>query len=99
MDRPLVARLARPLALPLPGRQAAVRACQSVAAVHVAPSFPHGLRIEVVQRSAVAALVVGGVRTAVSSDGIALGMGLASGSLPTVAAVHEPITGARVGGT
>jgi len=79
--------------------RAAVRAYPTVAAVHVVPSFPHGLRIEVVQRSAVAALVVGGVRTAVSSDGIALGAGLLSASLPTVAAVHEPMTGARVGGT
>jgi cell division protein FtsQ len=81
------------------GLQSSVRAYPSVAAVHVAPSFPHSVRIEVVQRSAVAALVVGGVRTAVSSDGIALGAGLLSDSLPTVAAVHEPMTGARVGGT
>ncbi len=79
--------------------QAAVRAFPSVAAVHATASFPHGLRIEVVQRTAVAALVTGGVRTAVSADGIALGTGLLSGALPTVAAVHEPATGARVQGT
>ncbi|HEV3319012.1 MAG TPA: FtsQ-type POTRA domain-containing protein [Solirubrobacteraceae bacterium] len=55
-----------------------------VRTVRVHPSFPHGLRIEVVERPPVAALVVGGVRTAVAADGVVLGAGYLSGSLPLV---------------
>jgi cell division septal protein FtsQ len=79
--------------------RAAVASYPSVAGLRVTSSFPHGLRVAVLQRDAVAALVVGGTRTAVSADGIALGPGLLSSSLPTVAAVHEPIMGGRVAGT
>ena len=41
-------------------------------------SFPHGLRIEVVEQPPVAALVAGGVRTAVAADGVVLGPALLS---------------------
>jgi cell division septal protein FtsQ len=79
--------------------RAAVASYPSVATVRATGSFPHGLHVTVVQRGAVAALVVGGTRTAVSADGVALGPGLLSSSLPTVAAVHAPMTGARVAGS
>ncbi|HEX3511144.1 MAG TPA: cell division protein FtsQ/DivIB [Solirubrobacteraceae bacterium] len=79
--------------------KSAVAAYPSVAGLKVTSSFPHGLHVTVLQREAVAALVVGGTRTAVSADGIVLGPGLLSASLPTVAAVHEPAGGGRVTGT
>lgn len=47
-------------------------------------SFPHGLRIELVEQPPVAALVVGGARTAVAADGVVLGPGYLSSSLPLV---------------
>jgi cell division protein FtsQ len=64
--------------------RAAVAAYPIVGAVRVHPSFPHGLRIEVVERPPVAALVVSGASTAVAADGVVLGPGFLSGSLPLV---------------
>jgi cell division protein FtsQ len=64
--------------------RAAVAAYPIVGAVNVHPSFPHGLRIEVVERPPVAALVVNGTSTAVAADGIVLGPGFLSSSLPLV---------------
>ena len=64
--------------------QAAVAAYPIVGAVRVHPSFPHGLRIEVVERAPVAALVVNGAGTAVAADGVVLGPGFLSSSLPLV---------------
>ncbi len=64
--------------------RAAVAAYPIVGAVKVHPSFPHGLRVEVVERPPVAALVVGGASTAVAADGVVLGPGFLSGSLPLV---------------
>jgi cell division protein FtsQ len=64
--------------------RAAVAAYPIVGAVRVHPSFPHGLRIEVIERPPVAALVVGGAQTAVAADGVVLGPGFLSGSLPLV---------------
>lgn len=43
-----------------------------------------------------AALTVGSWRTAVAADGVVLGPALLSGSLPTLAGVSEPVTGARL---
>jgi cell division protein FtsQ len=64
--------------------RAAVAAYPIVGAVRVHPSFPHGLRIEVVERPPVAALVVNGASTAVAADGVVLGPGFLSSSLPLV---------------
>lgn len=64
--------------------RAAVASYPIVGAVRVHPSFPHGLRIEVIERLPVAALVVGGAQTAVAADGVVLGPAYLSGSLPLV---------------
>jgi cell division protein FtsQ len=62
--------------------RAAVAPYPIVRTVRVHPSFPHGLHIEVVERPPVAALVVGGASTAVAADGVVLGAGFLSSSLP-----------------
>ncbi|HEY2536652.1 MAG TPA: FtsQ-type POTRA domain-containing protein, partial [Solirubrobacteraceae bacterium] len=64
--------------------RAAVAAYPIVGAVSVHPSFPHGLRIEVIERPPVAALVINGASTAVAADGVVLGPGFLSSSLPQV---------------
>jgi cell division protein FtsQ len=64
--------------------QAAVASYPVVRAVHTVPSFPHGLRIEVTEQPPVAALTIAGQRTAVAADGVVLGSGLITGSLPTL---------------
>jgi cell division protein FtsQ len=64
--------------------QAAVASYPVVRAVHAVPSFPHGLRIEVTEQLPVAALTVAGQRTAVAADGVVLGPGLITGSLPAL---------------
>jgi len=74
--------------------RAAVAAYPIVGAVRVHPSFPHGLRIEVVERPPVAALVVNGASTAVAADGIVLGPGFLSSSLPLVNAGKSPAAAA-----
>jgi cell division protein FtsQ len=76
----------------------AVSAFPLVSSVHATTSFPSGVRIQVVERVPVAALVVGNIRTAVAADGVALGPALLSGALPTVAAVHTPAAGGIVSG-
>lgn len=55
-----------------------------VRSIRAIPSFPHGLRIDVVEQLPVAAVTVGGERTAVAADGVVLGPALLSGSLPTL---------------
>jgi cell division protein FtsQ len=64
--------------------RAAVASYPIVRSVQARASFPHGLRIEVVERPPVAALAITGVRTAVAADGVVLGAGFLSGSLPLV---------------
>jgi cell division protein FtsQ len=64
--------------------RAAVASYPIVGTVRVHPSFPHGLRIEVVERPPVAALVVNGAQTAVAADGVVLGPGFLSSALPLV---------------
>jgi cell division protein FtsQ len=76
----------------------AVAAFPLVSSVRATPSFPHGVRIEVVERVPVAVLVAGGTRTVVAADGVALGPGLSTSSLPTVAALHAPAAGGVVSG-
>lgn len=72
--------------------------------VHAVASFPHAVHIEVVEQPPVASLTVGGVRTAVAADGVVLGPGLASGSLPSVSGeasgdgAAAPAAGGRVRG-
>lgn len=74
--------------------QAAVVAYPIVGAVRVHPSFPHGLRIEVIERPPVAALVVNGASTAVAADGVVLGPGFLSSSLPQVSEGKSAASGA-----
>ncbi len=63
---------------------AAVAPYQVVRAVAASPSFPHGLRIRVVEQLPVAALTIAGGRTAVAADGVVLGPALLSGALPVL---------------
>jgi cell division protein FtsQ len=83
-------------------RSGALRAATAqfvvVREVRAVPRFPHGLRIHVVEQLPVAALVVGGLRTAVAADGVVLGPSLLSSSLPTVGGYFEPAVGRRVEG-
>jgi cell division protein FtsQ len=77
---------------------AAVRSFPVVRDVRAYPSFPHGLRIVVIEQPPVASLAVAGSRTAVAADGVVLGPTLLSSSLPSVAAGVEPAVGRRVRG-
>jgi cell division protein FtsQ len=78
--------------------RAAVARYPVVRDLRVSSSFPHGLRIRVIEQLPVAALTVGGARTAVAADGVVLGPALLSGSLPAVAGTTvEPVAGQRVG--
>ena len=78
--------------------RAAVAPFGVVGDVRATASFPHSLRIEVIERLPVAALTSSGSRTAVAADGVVLGPGLLHGSLPTVAVAQLPPTGRRVPG-
>ncbi len=64
--------------------RAAVASYPIVRSVRARASFPHGLRIEVVEQPPVAALVLNGARTAVAADGVVLGSGYLSSTLPLV---------------
>ena len=64
--------------------RSAVAPYRVVREVHAYPSFPHGVRIRVVEQLPVAALTIAGVRTAVAADGVILGPSLLSSSLPTL---------------
>jgi cell division septal protein FtsQ len=75
--------------------KSAVARFPEVATVHVVTSFPHSMRIVVVERAPVAALLVGGARIAIGADGVALGTGVQTGSLPTVADDVAPPSGER----
>ncbi len=82
---------------PDPARlKAAVARFPQVSGVRADPSFPHGMRITVLERAPVAALLVGGNRIAVSADGTALGTTVPSASLPAVADDVAPASGERV---
>ncbi len=68
---------------------AAVAQFRVVRAVHVSASFPHTMRIEVEEQLPVAAVQLGGIRTAVAADGAVLGPALLSSHLPSVSAGPE----------
>jgi cell division protein FtsQ len=72
----------------------AVASFPIVRSIRAIPSFPHGLRIDVVEQLPVAVVTVGGERTAVAADGVVLGPALLSGSLP---ALSEDASEASVG--
>ena len=77
--------------------RAAVASFPVVRSIRAIPSFPHGLRIDVVEQLPVAAVTVGGVRTAVAADGVVLGSALLSGLLPTLSeSASEVPTGQRL---
>jgi cell division protein FtsQ len=63
---------------------AAVARFHVVRELSLSPSFPHGLRIRVIEQPPVAVLLAGGTRTAVAADGVVLGPALLAGSLPSV---------------
>ena len=62
--------------------RAAAASYPVVRTLRLTPSFPHGLRIHVIEQPPVAALTVSGARTAVAADGVVLGPALLSGSMP-----------------
>jgi len=76
--------------------RAATAAFPEVRELTAVPRFPHGLDIHVVEQLPVAALLVGGSRTAVAGDGVVLGPALLGGSLPTVSGYAEPAAGQRL---
>jgi cell division protein FtsQ len=86
------------LAVDIAALRQAVARYPIVRSIRAHPSFPHGLRIEVIERPPVAALSVGGVRTAVAADGVVLGPGYLASSLPFVdiPAGTLPAAGGRV---
>ena len=76
--------------------RAAVAQFAVVRDVTAVAHFPHGLTIHVSEQLPVAALLAGGVRTAVAADGIVLGPALLSHSLPTVGGWTAPSPGTRL---
>jgi cell division protein FtsQ len=76
--------------------RAAVASYPVVSDLKVSTSFPHGMRIRVIEQPAVAALTVSGAKTAVAADGVVLGPGLTSGSLPAINGASLPAPGQRV---
>ncbi len=81
----------RPAAL-----RAAVAPFRLVRELAATPSFPHGLRISVIEQLPVAAVSAGGQRTAVAADGVLLGPAFLSGSLPTLSGSSEVVAGQRL---
>jgi cell division protein FtsQ len=77
---------------------AAVAPYHEVQAVRASASFPHGLTIRVIEQPPVAALVLGGERTAVAADGVVLGPALLSNSLPLLRAGSGGSSATRVAG-
>jgi cell division protein FtsQ len=84
------ARRMSTLAVNVGALRAAVARFSVVRDLSVSASFPHELRIHVSEQLPVAVLTVGGARTAVAADGVALGPALLSASLPAVAAPGSP---------
>lgn len=76
--------------------RAALASFPVVKEVHVSTSFPHAVRIDVVERPAVAVLLAAGQRTALAADGTALGEQLVSSALPTLSGSFLPVPGQRV---
>jgi cell division protein FtsQ len=76
--------------------RAAVTAYPIVSNVRVSTSFPHAMRIDVIEQPAVAAIDVDGAKTAVAADGDVLGPAHVSGALPTLTAKIQLSPGERV---
>ena len=76
--------------------RAAVSAYPIVGRLHVHASFPHTLTIQVVEQPPVAAVAVGGARTAVAADGVVLGAAHLNRSLPALSATTPLTPGERV---
>jgi cell division protein FtsQ len=76
--------------------RAAVAPFVVVRDVRASGSFPHSLRIHVIEQPPVAALVAGASRSAVAADGVVLGPALLSGSLPSVDASRVAANGQHV---
>jgi cell division protein FtsQ len=76
--------------------RAAVASYPIVGDLQVSSSFPHGLRIHVVEQPPVAVLSAGGVSTAVAASGIVLGTARASEALPTLTSSVQLTPGERV---
>ncbi len=64
--------------------RAAVASFPLVRSLHARASFPHELRIEVLEQPPVAQLTVAGAHTALAADGVVLGASFLSSSLPVV---------------
>jgi cell division protein FtsQ len=64
--------------------RAAVASYPVVGSLRVQASFPHGLKIAVVEQPPVATLSAGGAQTAVAANGVVLGTAHVSSSLPTL---------------
>ncbi len=85
--------------------RAAVAAFPIVRSVRAQASFPHGLRIEVIEQPPVAAVVLWGARSAVAADGVVLGPSFLSSALPLVnvagagATATLPVVGRSVRGS
>lgn len=75
---------------------AAVARFPQVSEVRAIPSFPHGMRIIVVEQAPAAVLIASGVRTAVAADGVVLGPTLAGSTLPSVAGAFIPPVGSHL---
>ncbi len=76
--------------------RSAVAAYPVVSGLTVSTRFPHGLSIRVIEQPAVAALTVSGTKTAIAADGVVLGPGSASGSLPAISGASLPAPGQRL---
>jgi cell division protein FtsQ len=80
-----------------PGQlRAAIAAYPIVGHVDVHASFPHTLSIRVVEQPPIAAVGVGGARTAVAADGVVLGAAHLNGSLPALSGSTPLTPGERV---
>lgn len=64
--------------------RAAVASFPLVRSLRTRASFPHELRIEVLEQPPVAQLTLAGARTALAADGVVLGASFVSSSLPVV---------------
>ena len=76
--------------------RAAVAAYPAVGELKVSASFPHNISIRVVEQPPVAALTVGGVKTAVAANGVVLGPGRVSSALPTLSGAVQLSPGQHV---
>jgi cell division protein FtsQ len=76
--------------------RAAVATFPIVSNVRVSASFPHALRIDVIEQPPVAVIDVDGAKTAVAADGDVLGPAHVSGALPTLSSTIQLSPGEQV---